>query len=189
MKILKLSLTCFFIFILGSTFAQSDFRNIDWGADKSTVKEAEKNKLVSEDAIKIVYECSLDDIKGKLFYIFTSTDQLWRGKYYLTPDYYNMHFYIADYKMLHELLTQKYGAPVSSFAVPNKQTIQENEWAAHLAAGNLRLESNWTTPTMDVQLILSKLSESPAIQIDYISKEFREVEIKIRKAKIITELK
>lgn len=180
-----------FIFLnVNLVSAQTDFKKASWGMKPSEVKSGETSKITYEDQTKLIYEGSLADIKGKTIYTFAVSGQLMRAKYILTPDYININYYIRDFKMIQELLTQKYGeANKISVATPiNKQLITEDEWAAYLSSSNLRVEYKWTTTRTDITLILSKIGDSPAIQIDYVSKDINAVDIKGKKELILKDL-
>lgn len=170
-----------------SIFAQNDFRNATWGMDAASVKNTETTKIISEDQFKIVYDCLLADIKGNIIYTFTTKGQLMRSKYLLTPHYFSMNNYIKDYKLFEELLTAKYGDVVKKSVVntSNKSNITENDWSALLVSGQLRIENIWSTPKTTILLTLSKTGDKPTIQIDYISKEFNDKDMRERKAIIL----
>ncbi len=173
-----------------SSVAQNDFRNVTWGMDANSVKKTETCKLSTMEQSRIVYECSLADIKGKIIYNFTSSGELVRSKYLLTPVHYSMNYFIKDFKLFDELLTQKYGESVKKSVVSTsiKENVTENDWPALLASGQLRIEKTWSTPKTTILLTLSKTGEKPAIQIDYISKEYSDKDLKEKKALIIREL-
>ncbi|MGB5363011.1 MAG: hypothetical protein WBN17_06885 [Aureibaculum sp.] len=170
-----------------SIFAQNDFRNATWGMDAASVKNTETTKIISEDQFKVVYDCLLADIKGNIIYTFTTKGQLMRSKYLLTPHYFSMNNYIKDYKLFEELLTAKYGDVVKKSVVntSNKSNITENDWSALLVSGQLRIENIWSTPKTTILLTLSKTGDKPTIQIDYISKEFNDKDMRERKAIIL----
>jgi hypothetical protein len=169
--------------------AQQDFRSVAWGMNLSSVKGAEPCQLLHEETQKLVFACSLADINGKLYYMFTGSDRLLRSKYLLTPAYLNMNFFIRDYKMFQDVLTQKYGAPSATHVVTvNKAVITEVEWAANLLSGNARMETRWEIDNTIIVLTLSKMGDAPAIQIDYISKEFAAIDLTEKKAKIIKDI-
>ncbi len=170
-----------------SIFAQNDFRNATWGMDAASVKNTETTKIISEDQFKVVYDCLLADIKGNIIYTFTTKGQLMRSKYLLTPHYFSMNNYIKDYKLFEELLTSKYGDVVKKSVVntSNKSNITENDWSALLVSGQLRIENIWSTPKTTILLTLSKTGDKPTIQIDYISKEFNDKDMRERKAIIL----
>ena len=170
------------IVVAGHTSAQApDFRNVRWGMSVEAVKAAETSKLSQDSPRKLVYDCTLADNETKLFYVFSASNKLARTKYFVTPDYINMIFYIRDFKLIQELMIKKYGKPVSiSPRAISKSAIPEEEWAAFLAAGELQVEVVWSLPTMDVQLTLSKVGEKPAIQIDYMSREYYKQDLKER---------
>lgn len=170
--------------------AQNDFRKANWGMKPSEVKSGETSKISSEEQNKLIYECLLADIKGTIVYTFTVSGHLMRAKYYLTPDYINTNYYIRDFKMIQELLKQKYGEPSKKLVVSptGKVSISEAEWAAYLSSGEMRVEYKWDILKTDITLTLSKIGEKPAIQIDYVSKEFNIVDIKAKKEIIMKDL-
>ncbi|HWA33597.1 MAG TPA: hypothetical protein VG737_05685 [Cyclobacteriaceae bacterium] len=149
-----------------------DFRGSNWGDSEAKVKVNEKCNMLSEEEGRLIYNCPLMDSEGKVVYTFTTNDKLMRAKYFLTPDYFNMIFYIRDFRMYEEILTKKYGRP--DMVIPkviSKQAISEDEWATFLSAGELFVEAKWTKGKTEVRLTLSKTGPFPAIQIDYISLE------------------
>lgn len=178
------------LFISFTSYAQKfDFRNLSWGATITTVKETEKCNIVSEDANRIIYDCPLGGNNGKVVYTFTSSGKLMRAKYLVTPEYFNMVYYIRDYRLYLELLTAKYGNPSQvSPRVIAKQTIKEDEWAAYLSVGDLFVESQWTTPKTEIRLTLSKVGTHPAVQIDYISIEYDKLDMQEKMKQIAKDL-
>ena len=170
--------------------AQTDFRKTTWGMNASAVKSNESSKLLTEDHTKIIYDCVLSDIKAKIIYTFTTSGHLMRSKYYISPEYININYYIRDFKMFTDLLTQKYGesSKKSIVTTSGKQSLTENEWAAYLSSGALSVEITWNTVKTDIILTLSKVGERPAIQIDYISKEYNNIDIKEKKEVILKNL-
>lgn len=187
-KILVSTLIVFFN--INSLVAQDyDFRNTKWGNSSAAVKASEKSKLISEDQTNLVYNCSLANIKAKIVYIFTVDDKLIRSKYFLSPDYSNLNFYVRDYKMFQELLKEKYGESDSySVKAIDKQSIREDEWPLYLSSGRLRVETVWSTDRTDILLTLSRIGDKPAIQIDYISKEVSKIDVKEKKELILKDL-
>ena len=174
---------------LTKTNAQNNFRNSKWGMNQSTVKSVETSKLIHEESTKIIYDCPLAKIDGKLIYTFSLSGKLMRAKYLLTPSYINVNFFIRDYKLFHELLSHKYGKEAGiSIVTVNKQTLVENEWPANLLTGNLRMETKWNIDGVIILLTLSKIEEILTIQIDYISIKYSESDYNEKKAKIIKDL-
>jgi hypothetical protein len=172
MKTQKAIFTGIALILVGNFAAAqtADFRGSTWGDSEAKVKAVEKCHVISEEEGKLTYNCSLGDSEGKVVYNFTATDKLMRAQYFLTPDYFNMIFYIRDYRMYEEILTKKYGKPDMVMPkVISKQAITEDEWAAFLSAGELFVEAKWTKGKTEIRLTLSKTGAFPAIQIDYIS--------------------
>ena len=138
----------------------------------------ESNRMLSEESSRIFYECLIGEIPGKILCTFTTTDQLMRAKYYLDPNYINLSFYVKDYKIFQELLSQKYGEPFKKRETTvNKATISEAEWPIHLDSGNLRLETLWNTDRSEISLTTSKVGDNIIIQIDYVSKEMTKTDL------------
>ncbi len=183
MKIKNIVIIIGMVFIYGVANAQTnDFRSLNWGMDLTKVKSLETCKLVSEHPSRIYYDCTIADIKGQIVYTFTTTDLLMRAKYFFTPEYTNINFYLKDYKLFQELLTKKYGTPTQNNIVTiNKTTLAENEWASNLLSGNLRLETVWKTGRTDIFLTVSKFNDQYVIQIDYISPEMSKVDFELKR--------
>ena len=177
----------FFVFIFSIGFSQTDFRGVNWGVDALTVKKAEQSKLIQEDESRLIYNCQLSDIKGKLIYTFTNSGKLMRAKYFLTPDYLNVTFFLRDYRMFLELLIQKYGQPIV-FPGNDSSGYKEGEWAINLSEGEIRLETKWSLVKTDVLLTLSKMKDNYAVQIDYISRDFFDTDLNERKKQIVKDL-
>lgn len=171
---------------LNTVTAQNDFRSVNWGMSSLEVKANETSKLLKEDKKRIIYECPLYGMKGKLNYVFTTSGKLMRSKYYLAPEYINTKFYVRDYNMFLDILTQKYGQPAKKLITNNegKDTVAESEWPVYLAAGELRVEITWNVPKTDICLTLTKVGETLAIQIDYISTEINAVDLQEKKEKM-----
>ena len=112
-----------------------------------------------------------------------------RAKYYLDPNYINLSFYVKDYKMFQELLSQKYGEPLKKREITvNKSTISEADWPIHLASGNLRLETQWNTDRSEISLTTSKVGDNIIMQIDYVSKEMTKIDLVERKQLLLQSL-
>lgn len=190
MKNKTIAFVCLLVAGMSGVYAQgNDFRSVKWGMSAASVKAVEKSTLSSETARRLTYDCVLADNDTKLLYIFSPTDKLVRSKYFVTPDYINMIFYIRDFKMYEELLTQKYGKPTSvTPKAINKEAIKDDEWAAYLSAGELQVEVRWENAATEIVLTLSMVGEKPAIQIDYISKKLQEVDKKDRSASALKDL-
>jgi len=156
----------------------------------SAVKSVESCKLSTENPSVLIYECSLAQIKGKIIYTFTSAGRLMRGKYFLAPEYVNINYYIRDFKLLQDLLIEKYGDANKKLTITSgsKLSISDDEWAAYLSSGTLRVEKKWSTDKTNITLTLSKVGDKPAIQIDYVSIQYDTLDIKDSKAVILKDL-
>ncbi|GAA0871018.1 hypothetical protein GCM10009117_01630 [Gangjinia marincola] len=178
---------CLFIIALitVNSIAQTDFRGVSWGATTQMVLSQEDNNLISNEENKLIYEVSLGDINGTMMYQFTSSNKLMSGKYFLTPDYVNSTFYIRDYELFQDLLTQKYGQPVS---YPRTNGIDKDNWGPKLVEGSLNLETRWETDRAEISLISLKTTDRVLIQIDYVSNEFGRMGIKEKKKQILKDL-
>ncbi|MBU0486453.1 MAG: hypothetical protein KKA07_17545 [Bacteroidetes bacterium] len=184
MKRLSVFLTGAFLAIAIGTNAQNiDFRATTWGMTKADVKKAEKTDLVKEEDTRLIYETKITNLPARVIYTFSFAGKLMRGKYYIYPDYYTASFYVDDYKMIADALTQKYGAPVE------KPTVKEDDWISAIANGLFGIETVWKQKRMDVTLTLSESPEGKiVIQIDYVSKEFTNVDTKEKRDSLIKSL-
>ena len=183
MKIKRILIIVGLVFMYDVATAQTtDFRNLNWGMELSKVKSLETCRLVTELPSRVYYDCTIADIKGQIVYTFTTTDLLMRAKYFFTPEYTNINFYIKDYKLFQDLMTSKYGTPSKvNIVTINKNTITESEWAPNLLTGNLRLETIWKTDRTEIYLTLSKFNDQYVVQVDYISPEMSKVDFELRK--------
>ncbi len=173
MKTRMFFMSLFFVFLANYVIAQDDFRKIQWGMDIMAVKASEKEcPFIEESNDRLIFECPIIGIKSKIIYNFTLSKQLMRAKYYFNPDYYNVRFYLKDYKMFQELLTKKYGKSSKVKLSSSEVNPAEENWPFLLSTGNLRMETFWATPTTDIILTISKQDTKPVVQIDYISKEY-----------------
>ncbi|MEI7725882.1 MAG: hypothetical protein WCK09_12305 [Bacteroidota bacterium] len=170
-----------FLFIAICMFASSqylcaqnfDFRNVTWGMDSSHVKQAEKAKYIDSKNNRIVYSVKLDNQDAKIFFYFTSGNQLYKAFYMMNLESKNPSVFVKNYLMMQELLTEKYHAPYSNSAKTiNGRTITPEEWASNLVSDNLNLETKWKTDKTDIGLCLYSLSDELILEISYTSLEF-----------------
>ena len=186
---MKLKLTLLALMIFSISFAQNNFRNNTWGASKTSVISKEKSKKISDENNILTFESKLTDLNCKVMYYFTHSNKLKRAKYLISPEYLNMNLYIKDYKMFQDMLTQKYGTPKEKNIVTiNKVQTSENEWSAHLLAGNIRFETIWKTEETTIFLTLSTRDGKTFFQIDYLSTEVFKLDEKERIERSIKDL-
>jgi hypothetical protein len=178
------------MFCTSNVFSQEHFRQVTWGMNVKTVMAQESQKLSIQEKNRLEYNCVLADIPGKIIYVFSKSGQLKRGKYYLTPQYYNMDYYIQDFKMFESMLTNKYGKVSKRMVVTSSenQDITENDWPLLLLKGALRVELIWNSTDTVASLILSKGGMKPTIQIDYNSVEFGKVDLADKKTELMNEI-
>lgn len=105
----------YFLFILmlliaSTLFAQ--FRGVEWGASKGDVKEVEGSAPIFEEDLYIVYQDTIGGLKANVFYQFYN-DKLASAAYIFTEQHSQDNGYISDFKMVDDLLTEKYGEPES----------------------------------------------------------------------------
>ena len=112
-------------------------------------------------------------------YVFDSEGQLMEGRYLLENTSLSPAMSIDDYEMFQAALSKKYGNPAQkNVIVINKQSIGENEWAANLSHGNLAFDTKWSTENTDIDLSLDKIYDKVIIEIRYVSKAYKEQDVK-----------
>jgi len=170
-------LTAFFILALGhGLHAQNfDFRNTKWGMDTTLVKKSEKSKPAFSKKNNLVFNVKLGELDSRVVYDFNSSDQLYRASYIITSGNAiskNPVYYVNNFLMLQELLTQKYKQPYTiSSSTINGKIVKQEEWAANLISDNLTLETRWKTDKTDITLMLFSINDELCLEIIYNSIE------------------
>jgi hypothetical protein len=150
-----------------------DFRNATWGMDSSQVKQSEKAKYVDSKNSRIIYTVKLDNLDAKIFYYFTSGNQLYKAFYIMSLESKNPSIYVKNYLMMQELLSEKYHTPYRKSAnTINGRTITQEEWGSNMVSDNLNLETKWKTDKTDIGLSLYSLSDELILEISYTSLVF-----------------
>jgi len=188
----KIFYVAIFIFVVcNSITAQNfDFRNTKWGMDSTQVKKSEMSKLVFAKKNTIVYNGKLGEFDSRIVYNLNSSNKLYRASYIITlmgtMGSKNPVYYVSNFLMLQDLLTQKYKAPYSKTnSTINGKEIKQEEWAANLISDNLTLETKWKTNRTDIILTLYSINDELCIEIIYSSLENGINDDQVNKAEIL----
>ncbi|GAB4033134.1 hypothetical protein [Spirosoma gilvum] len=128
----------------------SDIRQVRWGFSPKQVKEAEKEKLTSSKADKLVYaRVPLINRKMGLEYAFNGDSLLSASYYYYTTAGITEADVTAASNELEGLLREKYG-PGKTKRVDELQTV------------------NWLTPRTQITLTLGKVDRGWSMELMYL---------------------
>ena len=186
--------------------AQPDFRQVTWGMNQTQVRAAESGKpsdvhanagevIVTYDSIKLA------GLTSRLIYIFAN-DKLVRAKYLFDAKHGDPDDFIADFKIVEPVLREKYGKPVSERAFwqdddhqTERQAYLEQDRATPadilpsdafigmtLAAGHLKLYTQWETDRTKVLHGLTGENNRITHQIEYRGAEFEKFEDEVRRS-------
>lgn len=157
-----------------SVYAQdANFRNQEWGVNKSDVKSAETAKLVLDDARLLKYQTTLAGYNTTVSYMFSIDNQLMNGRYTLKNPITSPKGYFSEFTFFENLLSEKYGDKEKTLVkVKNNPPAKEENYLLYLKAGELTKETLWSTPDTDITLTLSTFDNVVGIQILYSSKKF-----------------
>ena len=169
--------TALFILVFSSGLMSQDFdfRNTSWGMDSIQVKKAETTKLVFSKKNSLVYNGKLGELETRIVYNFNTSKQLFSASYIITlsgMESNNPMYYLNNFRVLQDLLTQKYKEPYkkANANIGGKGAKQE-EWANNFISDNRTLESKWKTGRTNIILSLYSINDALCIEIIYTSLE------------------
>lgn len=140
--------------------ADNNFRNTSWGMTLRKVRSMETSaKLVAENDDSLFYLGEIAGYAAHVSYNFTN-DRLRTAAYII--DNYNDVNDLEAYDKLEELLTKKYGEPLSSGITqkhPEKKLDTCGKIAEEIASGLASLRSFWKTSTTVIILSCIKDDE------------------------------
>lgn len=177
-----------------STFRGFQFRKTRWGMSEREVRDSETSDPAFESTDALGFQSIVAGLSCETFYIFID-NQLVRGKYVFNERHSNNNHYISDYVTLKELLTEKYGLPLSR---DNRQRDQiwlndlyqddSDDWGTAVAAGHLVYLTEWQQEETKIGLILRGDNYDISLAIEYASKEHEGLEEQSRQQKHLEDL-
>lgn len=155
MKIINIAV--FILLLLSLEVLSKDFtlRSTYWGMTKDQVLESEKKlSPILNNKDEVGYDTTIGDIKFVLYYRFK--DGKLRSAAYNTVEHYENPFkHVEEHAFLQEVLTTKYGKPISEIAqVPKKYEKSEKELGIAAKMGLMKLNSKWETKSTFISLEL-----------------------------------
>lgn len=156
---------------------KKNFRNTMWGMTKQQVREVETVQIEHETDDTLVFLSTIASLECLVGYIFTST-LLVRGKYVIKQQHSNSNDYIGDFVKLKDMLTTKYGEPLSDETIWKNVLYQDDssEWGMAISAGHLVMYAEWDTDDTTIFLGLNGDNYETSLEVEYSSKELKEVE-------------
>ncbi len=134
---------------------RQDFRQCEWGMSKRKVKHREKSKLKVKDDKSLVYDGSLAGYSAMIVYDFID-NSLVAGRYILQEKHWERAGYIEAYTKLKDLLTKKYGEPLSDEVIWHNPQYRSSKpsWGLALSMGDLEYKVSWRTEYTDLEMKL-----------------------------------
>lgn len=122
----------------------ADFRNVNFGASRATVKKAEVAKIEEENNTELVFKTTIASQPTFVRYYF-SADKLIRAEYNFLKQYRESEKYVEAYDSLQSQLEQKYGAPLSKLQHCDDPFYVNvpRRWGTGIVVGKLSRESSW----------------------------------------------
>lgn len=154
MKIFSLTVLVFF----SVTNAHSQFRGYDWGTSPSSIKSTEGEPAFDDkDNEQLLYEGEIAGFDAVIAYGFIN-NSLQSGTYLFTDDYSSEMRYLANFREINSLITQRYGEPSNSDPrIVLDSSYEDNEYideGTKLSMGAIGYQSIWN---LDGVIILHSL--------------------------------
>ena len=184
------SIILFITLCVAKAYAQDnfDFRYVCWGSSREEVRATENDKkpiMDTEDAF--VVEDSINNLKSNVLYIFTD-NKLVRSKYFITERFTDEYKYKSSFDELEGLLTEKYGKPKRITRYPDEYKRMPNMFGIGLSTGKIAFVSSWETPKTEIVLGLTGNDYKVQFEIQYRSRELRNLEESKNKKKALNKL-
>lgn len=160
MKILKFTLILISLMINTVSAEEFTLRKTRWGMSKQQVISSEKNlKPVINTKDEVSYETSIAGIDFILYYRFKE-GKLVNPAYNTTEHYKDSYKHVEEYAFLQDILTGKYGKPISEIAkVPDEYKGNEQKLGLAAKKGLMKLNSHWQTLSTFISLELKSNDE------------------------------
>jgi len=166
-----------------------DFRHAVWGMTRDEVTKSEPLELKQEIDGALWYDGSIGGLSCNIIYIFAS-DRFVRAKYFVTEQYSITSKYLSTYEDLKRSLKEKYGKPKDDNIFWVDETFKDdpNEWGVAVSAGHLSLFTMWERAKTTILLALTGDNGSINLGIEYVSKEFGQLEDKQKHDRLMNDL-
>jgi len=157
------------------------------------IRESNGEVILQYDAVK------LGGLKTRLAYIFAK-DRLVRAKYVFDAEHAEANDFIADFRTIEPVLTEKYGKPATdraywssdAFQDEPKSYLEQDRATAtgilpsdrgvglSVASGHLKLYTQWIGPRTKISHGLTGENQRITHQIEYLSVELEALERQVR---------
>jgi hypothetical protein len=144
----------FFVILFG-ILNSFEFRGLQWGSSPDDVKALEDSTPIADESDKIVFKDNINGFDCNVYYSFIN-NHLYMGASYFTHSHSNKTDYINDYKSLKELLSHKYGEPITDDTIWYDDLFKNDpsDWGMAISIGHLAYSSKWRVDDTDIYLIL-----------------------------------
>lgn len=151
------------------------------------VKATEKGKVVHEgklgnNRMVVVYKETISGLSAETGYIF-AYGKLVRAMYSIVESHTNKTDYLSDFDQLSKALTEKYGLPANEHTYWTNNLYRDDpaEWGMAVAIGHMAKFTTWETERTTISLMLRGDNYNINLNVEYSSKEYKELETKAKK--------
>jgi hypothetical protein len=172
-----------------TTFAQTDFRNSNWGDSSEKVRQSETTAIFKakwDDAI--LYSTKLAGFEASLGYIFVG-DKLVRANYDIREKHSNENEHISDYEKLKSLLIKKYGNATDDKVLWLNELYKDDHenYGLAVSIGHLAYYAKWEVGKTEIMILLNGDNYKIFSMIDYTGVDFKEYESKIKDKAVLSD--
>lgn len=164
-----------------------DFRKTNWGMSKEQVKATEDKKPDIEDDNELGYKVRLIEVSKYLCKYYFLENKLYQSIYFLDEKYTDKKSYIDNYKLLKEILIEKYGEPKIDEVAWQNNFFKDDELTTAVFIRDLTYGTVWETLTTNINLTLLSSKYMTTLGIGYHSKELKEWADKILEERVKSE--
>lgn len=169
------------------------FNGFSWGTSREAIsKRLDIYDWVEGGAQRMIYRMKLADLDIFAVYFFANNN-LVRGRYVSATSHLDPALYLQDYGKLRELLTEKYGQPItgaddSVWLAQKPQRYDRSQSAQALAAGQLQKLAIWIDGDMAVSLSMFRYDGKIVLYIQYENSDLSAAEELERKMRALGKL-
>jgi hypothetical protein len=173
----------------GPILEAGGFRRAKWGATRSEVKASEGREPDGGVDNTLGYAVTIAGLSATALYIFVS-DTLVRAKYIITEPHSDYALNLRDFSALDQLLTSKYGEAIERNQFWSNDLYEDSpqEYGLAVAAGHMTRYYQWSADDTNIWLVITGDNFDIDLQIEYVGKEFEELENGRTKAATLDDL-
>lgn len=157
-----------------------DFRKMSWGMSCESVVALENQEPSQEGVsplgipyVGFLLKAEINEISHELLAVYYFVeDQCYFAKYVILTKHSNPNDYLSEFKDFQEILTKRYGLPVTEVTISKTDLWKDaqEEWGLALEIGDLEKHVKWQTETTTIHLRLIGNNFKVSHQIRYMTR-------------------